>query len=232
MRWALAYQSLAMPMNCRVARFAKQGFEIGVARNWIVSDVLEMEPRPTHLFFLDDDVIPATVWAVLRLLTHNVDVVSGVYFLKGEYGGPLAFRPPGEGVHQYDPRRELVQVWGCGMGLTLIRTQVFQDLRDKLDLGEDELGHPRWFYTSGDKPGEDQATEDLWFCEQRLDKIGVTRHVDMSPQCFGWHYALKEQIAFPRREWDQFLKKGSIDWEIADDGNSEHCLRDSDRVPE
>lgn len=232
MRWTLAYQALALPMNSKVARVVKQGFEIGVARNWVVSDVLSMDPRPTHIFFMDDDVIPATPWPFLRLLTHKVDVVAGVYFLKGEYGQPLAFRPPGMGTEPYDPRRGLVPIWGIGMGITLIRTQVFDDLSTNLDLGTDELGNPRWFYTSGDKPGESQATEDLWFCEHRLHKLGITPHVDMSPQCFGWHYELKDHTAHPRRQWEEFLKTGSVNWEVFDDGNCIDSLRNTDRVSE
>lgn len=230
-RWAIAYQDIVTPMNARVPRVIRQGDEVGVSRNLIVSEVLKMTPKPSHIFFLDDDVIPATKWVLMRLLTHNVDMVSGIYFLKGEYGEPLAFREPGYGTIPYDPRRGLVPVWGSGMGLTLIRTSVFERVRDGIDIGLDERGNPKWFYTSGDIPGEHQINEDLWFCAQAR-KVDIPTHVDMNPQAFGWHYDLSSHTAFPRCQWEEFVRTGTVNWEIADDGNSEYCLRNEDGIRE
>ena len=217
MRWAMAYRDIQFPMNCKVSRAGALGLEIGVARNAIVQEVLAMESKPTHLFFLDDDVIPATPWVVIKLYQHDLPIVGGVYFHKGDYGEPLVFNEPGYGTVPYDPRiTEPVKVWGIHAGLTMYQTDLFRLMASELDLGTDGRGNPRWFYTRGDKLGEDKATEDMYFCEQ-VHKLGIAPHVDMSAECFGWHYdATQSQhdVAYPRKQWQQFKETGTISWEV------------------
>lgn len=55
-------------------------------RNILVDRFLHEFPRATDLFFIDDDV----GWdaeAVPRMLSHDVDIVAGIYPLKSDQGG-------------------------------------------------------------------------------------------------------------------------------------------------
>lgn len=212
MRWALAYAQIAAPMNTAVGRIVEQGFEVGVARNRIVARALDLSTAPTHILFIDDDVI-VNPYSLLRLLEDDLDIVGGYYFTKEHVSEPLAFLPPGEGVLPYVPNSGIHKVWGIGMGLTLIRTDVFREMAKQLDLGKDVQGNPRWFYTEGNVPGEDRTTEDLWFC-RHAHEAGFDVHIDSSSHVFGWHYCKDRQVGFPEDQWNEYVKTGSMTWHV------------------
>lgn len=214
LRWAMAYGQIVTPMNSICPRVAEVGYPVDVARNRIVSRALEMDSDPTHILFIDDDVI-VSGHCLLQLLKADKDIVAGVYYTKSVYAEPLMFAPPGEGTLDYVPGSGLHRVWGHGMGLTLIRTEVFRRLRDEIDLGVDSQGNPRWYHTSGDEPDDEQCTEDLWFC-RNAQAIGYERWVDTSPHAFGWHFDAKHNQGYPISQWDEYLKTGAATFEVPD----------------
>jgi hypothetical protein len=213
-RWALHYGQITGPMNGHLGHIWEVGFEVGVARNRIVAQALKHKIRPTHVLFIDDDVIVPS-GCLLQLLSHNLDIVGGYYFSKGLISEPLAYLEAGEGILPYDPNRPVTKVWGIGMGVTLIKTDVFRVMQENLDLGTDAGGNPKWFYTSGDLPGEDRITEDLYFC-QLARAAGFDVHIDSSQHCFGWHFCKEKQVGFPLEQWDEFIMTGSSTWTVPD----------------
>ncbi len=213
MRWAIAYGSICTPMNTVVARIVKEGLPVDQARNDIVVKTLALSGEPTHLMWIDDDVI-VHPHCLLQLLKAAKDIVSGIYFSKSEHSEPLAFRPPSQGILDYIPGSGLHEVWGHGMGLTLVRTDIYRVMLDKVDLGKDERGNPRWYYTSGDEPGEGlRCTEDMWFCAKAHD-AGFQCWVDMNPYALGWHYDYRTQQGYPRTQWHQYLHTGEVSFEV------------------
>ncbi len=211
MRWCVGYAQLVTPMNSRSPRFIEEGLEVGLARNAIAAKALADASQPTHLMFLDDDVLfHPTV--LVQLLSHNLPIVAGVYYSKGDRGEPLIFDRPGCGTLPYTPGGGLLECWGHGMGLCLIRTDLLARVRDELDLPRDARGNPEWFRTVGDSPDDGgQWTEDLWFCSL-LDRLDIARHVDQDPRAFGWHYDAGSKVGYPRPQWDQFIATGAAEW--------------------
>lgn len=214
-RWALAYAALCTPMNTAVPRVCEVGLPVDQARNKIVRIALDLPDAATHILFLDDDVIMHP-HLLLQLLKADRDIVSGVYFTKGEPSEPLIFGEPGEGTAVYVPGSGLHKVYGHGMGMALIRTGVFRTMQEKLDLGTDARGNPRWFYTSGDVPGEGlRATEDLWFLG-RAHEAGFDCWVDTHPFALGWHFDMATQEGYPAPQWRQYLDTGCPQFEVPD----------------
>lgn len=213
MRWALCYAHLVTPMNSRSPRFVEEGLEVGLARNAIAAKALADAAKPTHLLFLDDDVLFAPQ-VLVQLLSHDLPIVSGVYYSKGDGGEPLIFDEPGCGTLPYRPGGGLLECWGHGMGLCLIRTDLLADVRDKLDLPRDSRGNPEWFRTAGDSPDDEgQWTEDLWFC-RLLHEAGHRTFVDQDPRAFGWHYDGSAKVGYPRAQWEQYIATGAAEWVV------------------
>jgi hypothetical protein len=194
-------------------RILKQRWPVDLARNFIVQCALDCDKEPTHIFWLDDDVLPHP--AVIKQLFHaDKDIVTGVYFGKTSLAEPIIFGKPGEGVIPYVPGSGLHRCYGHGMGLTLIRTEVFRRMRDEMDLGVDTKGNPRWFYVSGDRPGEKRKlTEDLWFLSKAYE-LGYESWFDSHPNAFGFHMDPHEDTAYPEPQWKQWIEEGSFHFPV------------------
>ncbi len=215
--------NLRMPLNRIIRWFFIIGKEVGYARNEIAAKALavgEDDPsvRCSKLLFLDDDLLfhPELL---LKLLSHERPIVSGLYYTKasvptplvlhGEYGGTAKSWTPGE----------LIECDGHGMGSCLIDTDVLRRTRDELNIGLDPFGHPNWFETVKDsaieRPGGVKAiyngTED-WAFLQKARQLGYQPCVDTSAQAFAWHLDAKAMIAYPQRQWDEFIKTGKVTW--------------------
>src|SRR5688500_4810400 len=92
-----AAMRMQMPINGQVFQHIVKGMEVGKARNKAVEDLMAMkkEDRPKYLFFLGDDMIPE--WdAFVKLYEaceeEKWDVLTGLYFWKGEPPTPLIWR--------------------------------------------------------------------------------------------------------------------------------------------
>jgi hypothetical protein len=223
--WAQALRALVLPMNTGYCEcFGKDdlGGKIAETRNAIVAKALSYESPEreiTHLFWLDDDVI-CNRTAILALKRHDCDIASGVYFLKGDYGEPLIFPSRGGGTLPFVPD-ETFEVWGHGMGLTLVKLDVYKHMLDE-GLPNDSCGRPQWYKTPGAEDAEVLhevlfmgGTEDLYFLEA-ASKLGYKPLVDTSYGAFGWHYDAKHQIGYPKRQWEQYRKREPIVWDTPD----------------
>ncbi len=223
--WVQAAEGLLWPFNSgQTMLFAKDftGGEIAECRNQLVQTVLEAEAperEMSHIFWLDDDVI-AMRGAMLQLLGHNRDIASGVYFGKtpGTGAEPLVFDAPCAGSAPFTPDIQR-ESWGHGMGLTLVRTEVYRRMRDELDLPPDAKGNPEWYRTLG--RAEDlefkgdvamtAATEDLYFLH-RAGKMGYRPFVDMTKHAFGFHLDPRTERGYPEEQWRQFYDGTAIVW--------------------
>lgn len=220
--WASALRHLAMPINtgyCECFARDDAGGEIAEGRNFCVATALghETETREiSHLFWIDDDVIVPRM-ALVRLLSHNADIASGVYFTKSEPSEPLIFPGPCAGTTPFVPDR-VFPSWGHGMGLTLIRASVYKRMRDELGLPLDKYGLPEWYRTPGAVAGQTGegvvfcgGTEDLDFLG-RTEQLGYSSIVDTSRACFGWHFDGRANVGYPREQWEQAQALKPIVW--------------------
>lgn len=225
--WFLARLfNLRMPMNRIVRHVYVVGKEVGAARNEIVARALQIEQddpsmRCSHVFFLDDDVL-AHPEALVKLLSHDAPLMSGLYYAKAQTPTPLVLAGEYAGTPQTWQPGAVVPCWAHGMGLTLIQADVFRRLRDETPLGVDAFGYPAWFTTTRDAglmtadgtPAVFNQTEDVAFL-RRAAALGYQPTVDTGAATFGWHWDQRGQTAYPQAQWREFTERGTITWPTA-----------------
>jgi hypothetical protein len=171
---------------------------IVLARNTAAADFLKKEDF-THILFIDADIM--FMWShIERLLSHDVDLVGGLYCKKQESPGPiwvcnaLPERPP-------EDERGLLPVKHVATGFMLIKREVFTEmvemLGDKIGYLEDETDRPLWDFFDMPRAGGRKISEDWHFCNTARE-LGFTvyadtkvllRHIGTSV------YPLKTQVA-------------------------------------
>lgn len=136
----------------------------------------------THVFFMDVDMhFPSP--ALVKLLSHRLPIVSGLYHLKDYPYSPIAGWTDAEGIAvngngkmwKYDycplPVNSLVDVHWCGIGCLLVDMDVFNKI---------------WFPPFHDKwnmeLGKRQKGHDVIFCEE-VRAAGYKVYVDTSVDC-------------------------------------------------
>uniref|UniRef100_A0A6M3IEF1 Putative methyltransferase n=1 Tax=viral metagenome TaxID=1070528 RepID=A0A6M3IEF1_9ZZZZ len=180
-----ARNGLVMPTGFSSIDIQCDGMEVGEARNKAVEIVMRHEPRPEFLFFLDYDVLPA--WDAVTKLFYRArcfpeyDIFAGVYCAKGQPPEPLIYAEPGMGCYWDWTVGDLIvnKIVGCHMGLTLIRTAIFDG------MAWDDPDKPL-FKTVQETEVKDNGilrhtgTEDLYFCKHYHEQTGKFILVDTS----------------------------------------------------
>ncbi len=222
MWWHSKCSDMIWPMNTGKAFIPMIdliGGQIAEMRNRLVTIALDY--KKTHdadmeyVMWLDDDVICSHM-AMCRLLSHNRDIASGVYFCKGETGNePLIFAGPSSGTMKFIPD-EVFEAWGWAQGLCVIRTEVYERMRDELDLGVDRYGNPNWYKVPDfgvDANGciTTGGTEDFHFFGNAA-KLGYRPLIDCTKFAFGFHYDLGTKLGYPVQQWEQWVKMQHIVW--------------------
>ena len=157
-----------------------RGYDCATARNNIVGKFLESDAE--WLMMVDNDVaVPPD--ALVNLLSHDKDVVSGYYvhrFKKDEPSnktnickrGELNYSQQFTGDELADMRERgeyLIRIHGGGMGCILIRKSVFQRI-------------PYPYYKWRDYGNGGMLSEDLHFCEL-CKHSGIKIFADTRVQC-------------------------------------------------
>lgn len=117
-----------------------------------------LEGGATHLAFVDDDMLLEPKEIFERLLAHDKDIVSPLFFrTEGDYE-PLVFQVNGDGIPRPTldyPKNSLFEVnCGVGTGVMLIKKEVLE-----------ALGDPWFFYPSSAALGMD-----IHFCQRAIQK--------------------------------------------------------------
>jgi hypothetical protein len=229
--WTRATESIAWPTGGtgKAIFYLRDGVggEIAEVRNGIVDAVLEYDRTTapvSHLFWIDDDVL-VFPGCLLELLHQRVDICSGVYFTKmpGHGSEPLIYPERNGGADSFRPN-EAYDVWGHGMGLTLVRTDVYKRMRDELKLPPDKYGRPSWYHTTklDEEIRQDETgilqfgwTEDLWFLEN-ASKLGYKPRVVTTKHAFGFHYDARADKGYPEEQWKQWIAGEAIVWQTPD----------------
>lgn len=114
-------------------------------RNIVIQKAIELDC--THVFFLDDDIaVPKD--ALMRLLEHkHLDVITGLYVKRNFPHEPIIFDEAyNDGKCKFhfleDGENGLIPIVNCGLGLCLIKIEVFKALEEPwIRLGETEKDH-------------------------------------------------------------------------------------------
>lgn len=100
----------------------------------------------THIMFLDDDVAFRPD-LMMKLLAHDVDIVTGLYLMRHYPHQPIIFEEAhedGRCRHRFltPGTAGLIPIVACGLGACLIKTKVFHELEQPwIRLGELEKDH-------------------------------------------------------------------------------------------
>ncbi len=111
------------------------------SRNILIQQALANDC--THVFLIDDDMaIPPDT--LLKLLSHDKEVITGLYLMRNYPHFPVIFgeRYP-NGFNKFvflSPEKDgIVKITGCGLGCVLIKTDVFRKMQEPyVRLGEIE----------------------------------------------------------------------------------------------
>jgi hypothetical protein len=118
-----------------------------------------------HIFFVDDDQLLRPD-AIIRLLEHNVDIISCNLLAKAPPFQPYIFFATDKDGAGYpdtldDNRTGLIEVAACGLGGVLVKTEVFKRIREP------------WFSVN-----DALKTDDLYFCHEAR-KAGYKIYCDL-----------------------------------------------------
>ena len=136
----------------------------------IVQFAKRMIPRPTHILFVDYDVLPRPS-TLVKLINHDKDIISGVYptTQKCKIGWCLSKDEPFSPMPIMDlPNNPFKASVVCN-GMMLVRTEVF-----------DKVEWPYWrteYKVDGIKAGAD-----IYFCK-KVKEAGYDLWVDPKLKC-------------------------------------------------
>ena len=125
-----------------------------LGRDKIVYHAQYKLPTPTHILFVDSDVLPKKN-TLEKLLLLNKDIVAGVYPITAKKG--LAWSVSKE--EKFVPLSieelpsEPFKISSCGFGIVLVKMKVFEKMQ--------------WPYWKNEfNPGGIEKGEDLYFCDK------------------------------------------------------------------
>lgn len=197
----IASSRLQFPVNGRAQSMIVKRYEVGRARDMCVKHLLSLPEynRPDYLFFFGDDMIPE--WDGLIKLhdemeTGKWDVLTGLYYIKGEPPIPLTWRNDHvgwmmPGIHY--KVGDVIDVDVTGMDFTLIRTRFLEDMAKKVEPPFFKTGPGNLPY---DELGKNQLityTEDVYFLHKVRavgGRIGVHTGVKVG------HYDVKSGMIY------------------------------------
>lgn len=141
------------------------------ARNRIVKAAIHEECD--YIFFVDSDVL-IQQGQLERLVSHNKDAITGIYYMRALPHYSLIRRKTADRLYTpIEPHgTDLIKIDGAGFGCFLVKTSLF-----------DKVEYPWFKFEYYQKDGMwRQLGEDLYFCEQ-LQKANIDMYCDQTIQC-------------------------------------------------
>jgi len=144
--------------------------DVTLGRDKIVQYAKYRVPRPSHILFVDHDVLPRKS-TLEKLLEHDKDIVAGVYPMiqKCKLYWCLSRENPYVGLPIDDLPENMFKTQFVGCGMMLVKMEVFDNLE--------------WPYWKNEfAPGIHSLGEDLYFCQKARD-AGYDIWVDPLLKC-------------------------------------------------
>jgi hypothetical protein len=168
-KWASGFRNLHLPEKSDVVFLSGMPFDH--ARNHAVQ--LALDHGFTHLFFLDDDVIPPPD-AISRLTIQGAPITSGLYYRRAAPLLPVALYETEQGpAHIVEFPGDLIWADLVGAGCLLIETDVLR-----------KIPAPwfQWTIDRHDLPESQRCSEDFYFC-RRAREYGFKIVVNSTVRC-------------------------------------------------
>jgi len=157
--------------NCKTELFVPNSYSIDISRNTIAK--YAMDNKFDYVFYLDSDImLPKN--GIKNLLSHDKDIVSGVYAYKQLGRNDVVLkRYTKDDPEDYDDlsvneviesKNRIISVDGFGFGCVLLKTEVFKNIK-----------FPYFVYTQN-------LGEDIYFC-QKAKLAGFELLVDTKVLC-------------------------------------------------
>lgn len=178
-QWAFGFKYLTSPVPT-VFQFV-QGLPVDHARNHLVQ--MAFETKASHIFFLDDDVIPPPD-ILLRLWRHwknqKLPILAGHYGLKSGRSGILVDDGGSHKSIEVHGKNKLVTgpKLATGLGCCLIHMDVFR-----------KLSKPYFFFEYDEK--NDLKSEDVIFFA-RAREAGFPLNIDNSIRCAHVDFTMRD----------------------------------------
>jgi hypothetical protein len=188
-----SWMGMMTPMNQKFIRIFVIGMEVGQAYNDTVEMILANPElsKWKYMLTLEEDNMPPCD-GVLKLYENmdKFDVISGMYWTKGEGGQPMVYGNPSVVPKNFIPQVPAVnsvqECNGLGMGFTLFKLDIFKNPR---------LQKP--FFKTVQEHIENQGTkcytQDLYFFEN-ASKCGYRFAVDT--RVLVGHYDIERDIVW------------------------------------
>lgn len=163
--WQVVAGILSLEKPAETDLMVFQGALVDRARNHLVEQMLEHPINPTHIFFLDGDILPAHD-TLTRLLAAQVPIISGVYRKRIPPHEPMAFKFQGKNKTLKpisSTIKTTTEVDVVGGGCLLIERRVFEKIKGP------------WFTSEWTSKGH--LSEDFSFC-QKAKKAGFKIFAD------------------------------------------------------
>lgn len=154
--------------NCVILN--PHGSSPAFSRNRIIDCAIETDC--THIMFIDDDMaFPADM--LTRLLAHDKDIVTGLYYYKHYVHQPLIFdhfnkKGYAFPIFLHPGMSSLIKIAACGFGCCLVKTSIFKNMQKPyIRLGE--LDAEQWCDDIGFfwRLKQEKITDDIW-CDTTL----------------------------------------------------------------
>lgn len=166
-----------------------RGYDCATARNKIAQTAIDR--GYDYLFMVDNDVTPPKD-ALVNLVSHGVDCVSGFYLHRSndnrpsdrtcacklyDENGNAYFNYPLESEYTKDElatlkqETDLIEIHGGGMGCILVKTDVFR-----------KIEYPWFDWINYNDEHRGMLSEDLYFCE-KLRMSEIKRYLDPRVSC-------------------------------------------------
>jgi GT2 family glycosyltransferase len=141
-----------------------------LGQDMIVKFAQHMKPRPTHILFVDYDVVPRPN-TLKRLVEHNRDIISGVYPIsrKCKIEWCVSKEDPFKAVQIDELPNNPFKAKTIANGIMLVKTEVF-----------DRLKWPYW--RSEFQVGDLLTGADIYFCKKARE-AGYDLWVDPKIKC-------------------------------------------------
>lgn len=160
------------------------------SRNMVLAELIKTNAPWTHVLFIDDDIVPPDD-ALIRLLSHNKDIIGAVCTTRID--------PPRPNIHHLEedtgvfrqmfawPSEPLLEVGAVGTGMILISRNALQLVADAFW----RCAYEREFYKMPDERAQ-------WLQEQRLKYFDATANAYWFRFLPGWEgtYEMGEDVGF------------------------------------